>query len=87
MVQTFIAAKSGVADHYAENDEHALLLARKTVLYCHKDKAVPNPRIESQEPLYPASELSGIIPADAKQAVPMHEIIARIVDGSEFDEY
>ncbi len=78
---------SGVADHYAENDAHALAIARRVVghLNWRKDPAVSlgEPRL----PLYPAEELYGVIPIDVKKPFDVREIIARIVDASDFDEF
>ncbi|KTD22941.1 carboxyl transferase domain-containing protein [Legionella londiniensis] len=78
---------SGVADHYAENDEHALHMARTIVGHLNRKKTEPLPRIESREPAYDPSELNGIIPTDSRKPFDIREIIARIVDGSEFDEF
>lgn len=78
---------SGVADHYAENDEHALHLARRTVAQLNRRKPETVCQIGSREPLYDPSELNGIIPTDARKPFEIREIIARIVDGSEFDEF
>lgn len=78
---------SGVADHYAQNDHHALELARTAVKNLNRIKPV-NVNIESvQEPDYDASDIYGIIPKDSKQPFDIREVIARIVDGSEFDEF
>lgn len=78
---------SGVSDHYANNDHHALEIARRSVSRLNR---VKNPGLdirEPVEPLYPAEEIYGIIPADSRQPYDVREIIARIVDGSEFDEF
>ena len=78
---------SGVADHYADNDEHALALARRSIANLNwRKQGVINNRAPIQ-PLYASDELYGVIPADAKQPFDVHEVIARIVDGSEFDEF
>ncbi|MFC3909203.1 carboxyl transferase domain-containing protein [Legionella dresdenensis] len=79
--------QSGVADHYAENDSHALHLARTAVNHLNRKKPDYLKRIESREPLYSARELNGIIPADPRKPFDIREVIARIVDGSEFDEF
>ncbi len=76
---------SGVADHLAENDSHALHLARRIVSTLSAPSAAP-PR-DFDEPLYPASDLHGIVPADPRQPYDVHEVIARLVDGSVFDEF
>jgi len=79
--------ESGVADHYAENEAHAIQLARQSILYLNRPQQTWLTRRESQEPLYPANELRGVIPTDPRQPFDIREIIARIVDGSEFDEF
>jgi len=78
---------SGVADHYAENDEHALAIARRCVANLNWRKLGQLQCQPPVAPLYPAEELYGIIPADAKQPFDVREIIARLVDGSVFDEF
>ncbi len=78
---------SGVADHYAEHDAHALHLARVAVSNLNRKKIDPIHRIESVEPLYDSEELNGIIPTDLRKPFDIREIIARLVDGSEFDEF
>ena len=79
--------QSGVADYMAENDEHALELARNLVSQLNHPQPITPTRIESREPLYAASELNGIIPADPRQPFDIRDIIARIVDASEFTEF
>lgn len=78
---------SGVADHYAENDAHALHLARIAIANLNRQKEPVIKRIATREPLYDSKELNGIVPADARKPFDIREIIARIVDGSEFDEF
>ncbi len=78
---------SGVADHYAESDAHALAIARRCVANLNWRKLGRLEVDEPRAPLYAASELYGVIPADAKQPFEVREIIARLVDGSEFDEF
>jgi len=78
---------SGVADHYAENDEHALAIARRCVANLNWRKQGQLQAREPRAPLYPADELYGVIPAQAKQPYDAREVIARLVDGSEFDEF
>jgi len=78
---------SGVTDHLAENDTHALGLARNAVAYLNRSKKTQLVMREPVEPLYPASELYGIVPDDLRKAYDSREIIARLVDGSEFDEF
>jgi 3-methylcrotonyl-CoA carboxylase beta subunit len=78
---------SGVADHYADNDEHALALARRSIANLNWRKlGVLNNRAPIN-PLYSGEELYGVIPADAKQPFDVREVIARTVDGSIFDEF
>lgn len=79
--------QSGVADHYAENDTHALYLARQTISHLNRQKPDYLTREVSCEPLYKPEELNGIVPADPRKPFDIREIIARIVDGSEFDEF
>lgn len=78
---------SGVADYYAEDDAHALHLARTTIRSLNRLKQLNIQRIETLEPLYDSKELNGIIPTDPRKPFDIREIIARIVDGSEFDEF
>ena len=78
---------SGVADHYAENDEHALSIARRCVANLNWRKLGQLQTREPRAPLYAADELYGVIPAQAKQPYDVREVIARLVDGSEFDEF
>jgi 3-methylcrotonyl-CoA carboxylase beta subunit len=78
---------SGVADHYAENDAHALHLARIAVSNLNRQKHHFVKRIDTVEPLYDNKELNGIVPCDPKKSFDMREIIARLVDASEFDEF
>jgi 3-methylcrotonyl-CoA carboxylase beta subunit len=79
--------KSGVADHLAANDEHALSIARRIVANLNTVKRVDSPLIASREPLHDAAELQGLVPTDLKKQYDVREIIARIVDASEFDEF
>ncbi|MDX1504370.1 MAG: carboxyl transferase domain-containing protein, partial [Spongiibacter sp.] len=79
--------ESGVADHYAENDEHALQLARQAVSKLNRRKPRQLDVTESVEPLYDPKELYGVIPADSRKPYDVREVIARIVDGSDFDEF
>ncbi|MBO3703080.1 MAG: methylcrotonoyl-CoA carboxylase [Candidatus Accumulibacter sp.] len=78
---------SGVADHYAENDAHALVIARRIVGNLNWRKHPPLALSEPRAPLYAADELYGVIPSDSKKPFDVREIIARIVDGSDFDEF
>ena len=78
---------SGVADHLAENDQHALAIARRIVRDLNWKKTPPVTLQQPVEPLYPTEELYGVIPTDTKKPFDVREIIARIVDASEFDEF
>src|SRR5574343_299407 len=78
---------SGVADHFAENDEHALAIARRIVANLNRVKPVPLALQPPREPAYPTEELYGIVPKDARRPFDVREIIARLVDGSEFQEF
>jgi 3-methylcrotonyl-CoA carboxylase beta subunit len=77
--------QSGVTDHLAENDGHALSIARDVVRHLN-DAAIDPPRA-FDEPRYPADDLYGIVPADPRQPFDVREIVARLVDGSEFHEF
>jgi 3-methylcrotonyl-CoA carboxylase beta subunit len=81
------ARVSGVADHYALNDMHALQMARRIVAHLNRPKQIDLELRESREPLFDPSELQGVIPTDARKPFEVREIIARIVDGSELDEF
>lgn len=78
---------SGVADHLAENDLHALALARTAVKNLNKNKPAAPADTAPAAPLFEAQELYGVIPTDTRKPFDVREIIARIVDGSEFDEF
>lgn len=78
---------SGVADHYAYDDGHALQIARQIVANLNITKKLPLTIQESIEPAYDPKELYGIIPRDFRKPYEVREIIARIVDHSEFDEF
>ncbi|AMS32569.1 MAG: carboxyl transferase domain-containing protein [Betaproteobacteria bacterium] len=78
---------SGVTDHLAENDKHALGIVREIVSHLNREKFIPVAKRESLEPAYPAEQLYGIIPKDTKQPFDIREVIARLVDGSEFHEF
>ncbi|MDO9147697.1 MAG: carboxyl transferase domain-containing protein [Hydrogenophaga sp.] len=78
---------SGVADHLAQNDLHAIALARQAVKNLNARKLPPIATIDPVAPLYPAEELYGVIPTDTRKPFDVREIIARIVDGSDFDEF
>jgi 3-methylcrotonyl-CoA carboxylase beta subunit len=78
---------SGVADHLAQNDAHALALARRSVGSLNRQKHIEVQLREPVAPLYDAKEIYGVIPADSRKPYDVREIIARIVDGSEFAEF
>jgi 3-methylcrotonyl-CoA carboxylase beta subunit len=79
--------KSGVADYMAENDRHALALCRRIVGTLNTKKTIDIPLAKPSEPKYDAAELDGIVPADLKKQYDVREVIARLVDASEFDEF
>ncbi|WP_119303510.1 carboxyl transferase domain-containing protein [Dongia deserti] len=79
--------QSGVTDHYAENDRHALEIARSVVAHLNRTKSVSVDVAAPEEPLYDPQEIYGIIPADPRQPYDVREVIARLVDGSRFDEF
>jgi 3-methylcrotonyl-CoA carboxylase beta subunit len=81
------ARTSGVTDHLAENDVHALTIARDIVAHLNRDKLARVVKRESIEPKFAAHELYGIIPKDTRQPFDIREVIARIVDASEFHEF
>jgi len=78
---------SGVSDHYAQDDNHALSIARRIVGNLNIKKSPDCVMGPGEEPLYAAEELYGIIPKDKKKNFDVRQIIARIVDGSRFDEF
>ncbi|WP_330331827.1 acyl-CoA carboxylase subunit beta [Streptomyces sp. NBC_00536] len=80
------ARTSGLADHYAVDEEDAIRQARRIVARLNHRRARPAPP-KAQEPLYDAEDLLGIVPADLKTPFDPREVIARLVDGSDFDEF
>jgi len=78
---------SGVADHLADDDDHALEIGRNIVGNLNREKQHELVLKKTEEPLYDAQELHGIIPAELKVPYDVREVIARIVDGSNFDEF
>jgi 3-methylcrotonyl-CoA carboxylase beta subunit len=78
---------SGVADHYALNDAHALAICRRIVANLNTRKEVRLEMRAPREPLYPAEEIYGVIPSDVRKPYDVREVIARVVDGSELDEF
>ena len=78
---------SGVADHLAQNDRHALAIARQAVGNLNRNKPVQHTQLAIAAPKFEAKELYGVIPTDTRKPFDVREIIARIVDGSEFHEF
>jgi 3-methylcrotonyl-CoA carboxylase beta subunit len=78
---------SGVADYLAEDDEHALQIARTIVSTLNTVKRLPADVIAPEEPLHDPREIYGIVNADPRKPCEVREIIARLVDGSRFDEF
>ena len=78
---------SGVADHLAEDDAHALALARRLVAALNRTKRIELEVREPKEPLHDPRELHGLIPSDLRQPFEIREVIARIVDGSALEEF
>ena len=79
--------KSGVADHYADHDRHALEIARNIVSHLNRRKQTQLNCLAPEEPKYDPAEIPGIIQRDTRKPFDVREIIARIVDGSRFDEF
>ncbi|MDX2275096.1 MAG: carboxyl transferase domain-containing protein [Hyphomonadaceae bacterium] len=79
--------KSGVADHLAENDEHALTIVRDIVSHLGPGHRHDLPLQTPRAPKFPAEDLYSIVPEDVRAPYDVHEVIARIVDGSEFHEF
>jgi 3-methylcrotonyl-CoA carboxylase beta subunit/propionyl-CoA carboxylase len=78
---------SGVADYFANDDEHALRLCRTVVSTLNLTKASPPDMAAPEEPRYDPAELYGIVNVDPRKPYDVHEVIARLVDGSRFDEF
>lgn len=79
--------KSGVVDHVAENDDHALLILRDIIATLNRPKTVDIELAAPVEPLFPAEDLYSLIPSDTRTPYEVREVIARLVDGSEFQEF
>ncbi|MDZ4723985.1 MAG: carboxyl transferase domain-containing protein [candidate division Zixibacteria bacterium] len=79
--------KSGVTDHYAENDEHALKIARNIIENLAAPSGFTLERSEVEEPFYDPEELYGVVSADLRKPYDIRELIARVVDGSRFHEF
>ena len=78
---------SGVADHLAEDDDHALQILRQIVKYLGRPKAAPVKLQTPEEPDYDSDELLGVVPHESRKAFDIREVIARIVDGSKLFEF
>ena len=78
---------SGVTDYLAEDDEDALRLTRDIVSNVRRNRSAPWPVDDSEEPLYAAEDIYGIIPRDLRRSFDVREIVARLVDGSRFQEF
>src|SRR5213082_2481814 len=78
---------SGVADHFAEDDEDAIAIVRNIVENLPLGKQEPETRIEPEDPAFDPKELYGVIPSDIRKPYDVREVIARIVDGSKFQEF
>ncbi|MFN8176315.1 MAG: carboxyl transferase domain-containing protein [bacterium] len=78
---------SGVTDHLAESDEHALEICRAIVTNLGRSEGAKLATIEPEEPRYPAEEIYGIVPPDTRRPYDVREVIARLVDGSRFHEF
>jgi 3-methylcrotonyl-CoA carboxylase beta subunit len=79
--------QSGVADHYAQNDAHAIGIARRIVADLNRIKPQSLDVLPARDPLYLADDLYGIVQSDVRKPYDVREVIARLVDGSEFDEF
>ncbi len=78
---------SGVADYLAEDDTHALALARQAVKSCNIDKAITHNRLPAEPPVLDPDTLFDVVPADLRTPYDIREVIKRVVDGSRFDEF
>lgn len=81
------ARESGVVDHVAENDEHALAIARSIIKRLNSKKTIDIPVREPVEPKFDSTDLNGIVPQSFATQYDVREIITRLVDGSDFDEF
>jgi 3-methylcrotonyl-CoA carboxylase beta subunit len=81
------ARQSGVADHYAGNDDHALAICRRIVTRLNRRKRDNIPLLPPREPAYESHDLDGIVSTDLRKQYDVREVIARLVDASEFDEF
>jgi 3-methylcrotonyl-CoA carboxylase beta subunit len=81
------ARRSGVADYYAADDAHALAICRRAVSHLDARARVEIPLVAPRDPACDPAELDGLVPSDPRKALDIRAIIARLVDGSEFDEF
>lgn len=79
--------KSGVADHIAENEEEAILLGRRILESSSSLQSIASPPFSPREPLYSSEEIYGLLPEDLSQPLDIKEVLARILDGSEWEEF
>src|ERR1700739_1331710 len=79
--------QSGVTDHYAQNDGHAIGIARRIIATMKPPQRAPLNMREPRDPLFAPEEIYGVVSADGRKPFDVHDIIARLVDGSEFDEF
>src|ERR1700709_2508253 len=79
--------QSGVTDHYAQNDSHAIGIARRIAPTRTPPQRVPLNMRDRREPRFAPEEIYGVVPVDGRKPFDVHDIIARVVDGSEFDEF
>jgi 3-methylcrotonyl-CoA carboxylase beta subunit len=77
---------SGVADHFADDDAHALAMVRRIVANLNRPKP-PGPQQKSEDPLFDPEEIYGVVPADTRKPYDVREVIARMVDSSRLDEF
>ena len=78
---------SGLSDYFAQDEHDALRMGRQIVAHLNHRKAGPGPSMPADEPVHDPEHLLGIIPRDLKIPMDMREVLARILDGSRFDEY
>src|SRR5947208_3246450 len=79
--------QSGVTDHYAQNDSHAIGIARRIVATLKQPSRTALNMREPREPLFAREDIYGVVPADGRKPYDVRDIIARVVDGSDFDEF
>ncbi|GLC44422.1 hypothetical protein PLESTF_000044000 [Pleodorina starrii] len=78
---------SGVTDHYAQDEPHALAIARDIIAQLPPPPRGPSGAVQWQEPLFAAEELRGVVPADPRRAFDVRSVLARLMDGSRLDEF